>query len=68
MFGICFKLLSVNPGMETRSADFINDKVISLIRDLKYQTICNQVMMESGTVMLAQASQLPMSFLKLLWC
>ena len=50
----CFKLLSVNSGMETSSTDFINDKLISLIRDLKYQTICNQIMMEFGTVMLTQ--------------
>ena len=54
--------------METSSTDFINDKLISLIRELKYQTICNQIMMESGTVMLAQANQSPMSLLKLLWC
>jgi len=52
--------------METRSADFINDKVISLIRELKYQTICNQIMMESCTAILAQANQVPMSILKLL--
>jgi len=35
--------------METGSADFINERLTSSIRDLKYQTICNQIMMESCT-------------------
>ena len=52
--------------METGSADFINERLTSSIRELKYQTICNQIMMESGTVMLAQANQMPMSIFKLL--
>ena len=53
--------------METGSADFINERLTSSIRDLKYQTICNQIMMESCTAKLAQANQSPMSILKLLW-
>ena len=61
-----YKLLSVNPGMETGSADFINERLTSSIRDLKYQTICNQIMMESCTAILVQANQTPMSILKLL--
>ena len=65
---VIFKLLSVNPGMETGSADFINERLTSSIRELKYQTICNQIMMESCTAKLAQANQSPMSILKLLWC
>ena len=52
--------------METRSADFINERLTSSIRDLKYQTICNQIMMESNTAKLAQANQSPLSILKLL--
>ena len=63
-----FKLLSVNPRMETGSADFINERLTSSISELKYQTICSQVMMESCTAMLAQPNQSPMSILKLLWC
>ena len=31
-----FKLLSVNPGMETRSADLINGRLTSSIQELKY--------------------------------
>ena len=61
-----YKLLSVNPGMETGSADFINGRLISFIQELKYQTICNQIMMESCTAKQAQANQSPMSILKLL--
>ena len=50
-----YKLLSVIPGMETGSADLINGRLTSSIQELKYQTICNQIMMESGTTaMLAQ--------------
>ncbi|MCS5546084.1 MAG: hypothetical protein NZ867_04670, partial [SAR324 cluster bacterium] len=59
----CFKLLSVNPGMETGSADFINERLISSIGELKYQTICSQIMMEPGTTMLDQANQSPMIIL-----
>ena len=53
--------------METGSVDFINERLISSIGELKYQTICNQIMMESCTAILAQANQVPMSILKLLW-
>ena len=42
---VIFKLLSVNLGMETRSADLINGRLTSSIQELKYQTICNQIMM-----------------------
>ena len=53
--------------METGSADFINERLSSSIRELKYQTICNQIMMESCTAKLAaQANQSPLSILKLL--
>ena len=34
-----YKLLSVNPGMETRSAYFINGRLISSIWELNEQTI-----------------------------
>jgi len=33
------KLLSVNPGMETGSTDFINGRLISSIRELNYQIV-----------------------------
>ena len=36
---VIFKLLSVNPGMETGNADFVNGRLIGSIWELKYQTI-----------------------------
>ena len=36
---VIFKLLRVNPGMETGNADFVNGRLISSIWELKYQTI-----------------------------
>ena len=52
--------------METWSVDFINERLISSIRELKYQTICNQIMMESSTAMLAQANQTLMAVMELI--
>ena len=39
-------------------------KLISSIRELKYQTICNQIMMESCTAKLAQAQSIAIEYLK----